>query len=198
MLASRMLWDKGVGEFVEAAQRLRFTHPQVRFVLVGAPDPGNPASVPEGRLRSWAAEGTVEWWGHREDMAAVLAQASVVVLPSYGEGLPKVLLEAAACGRPLVGSDAPGCREIVRDRLNGLLVPPRRVEELEHAIARLIDTPEWRRRLGAAGRELVVREFAEEIVVQKTFEVYRELLNQDVYCSRAGVAASEASRESLR
>lgn len=198
MLASRMLWDKGIGEFVEAARCLRQSHPDVRFVLVGAPDPGNPASVPEARLSDWANEGVIEWWGHREDMPAVLAQAAVVALPSYREGLPKVLLEAAACQRPLVGSNVPGCREIVRHGVNGLLVTARRSDELARAIARLIDAPEWRKRLGQASRELVLREFADEIVVDRTFEVYRELLGQSAVRSLRREAAGDFTLASAR
>lgn len=174
MLASRLLWDKGVGEFVEAARRLAG---RARFVLVGSPDPGNPASLPEARLRQWEKEGVVEWWGYSVDMAATLAQATIVCLPSYyREGLPKVLLEAMACGRPVITTDAPGCRDCVCDGDNGLLVPVRDADALARAIARLLDDAALRQRMGARSRERAVEEFSQERVIAATLAVYREVL----------------------
>ena len=123
VLAARMLWDKGVREFVEAARTLKLQGRALRFVLAGGPDPGNPASIPESVLLDWQAAGLVDWLGHVDDMPALLASADIVVLPSYREGLPKSLIEAAACARPLVTTDAPGCRDVVTDGVNGLLVP---------------------------------------------------------------------------
>jgi glycosyltransferase involved in cell wall biosynthesis len=175
ILASRMLRDKGVEEFVAAARLLRARGEPARFALVGDSDPGNPASIPEGRLRGWGESGVVEWWGQRSDMPEVFAAAHVVCLPSYREGLPKVLVEAAASGRAIVATDVPGCREIVRDGSNGVLVPPRDAPALAAAIARLLDDAPERARMGARGRELAEREFALELVVQQTLAVYREL-----------------------
>ncbi len=120
LLASRLLWDKGVGELVEASRRLKKDGIACRVVLVGVPDPGNPKAIPVSLLERWQAEGVVEWWGLRNDMPEVLKAASIVVLPSYREGIPKILLEAAASGRPIVTTDTPGCREIVRHGENGL------------------------------------------------------------------------------
>lgn len=177
MLPSRMLWDKGVGEFLEVARLVRAAHPKVRFVLVGSPDEGSSTAVPVSRLESWAREGVLEWWGHREDMPALLSQASIVVLPTtYPEGVPKVLLEAAASARAIVATDVPGCREIVRHEVNGLLVPPYDTAALARAIQVLLRSPELRERLGNTGREIAVTEFAEEIVVEQTLSLYRELL----------------------
>jgi glycosyltransferase involved in cell wall biosynthesis len=176
VLATRMLWEKGVGEFVNAANKLRESGVSARFVLVGDPDPANPASIPPAQLRAWVASGAVEWWGHRNDMPAVFALSNVVCLPSYGEGVPRVLVEAAACGRPIVTTDVPGCREVVRHGENGLLVPPRDPEALAEAIATLLKGPALRARMGARGREIAVQEFSEERVVRETLEVYRELL----------------------
>ena len=122
-MVSRLLWDKGVREFVDAAMLVRKARGDVVFTLVGTPDEENPASVSSEQVQSWAADGLVEWWGYREDVADVLACSHVAVLPSYGEGLPKTLLEAAACGRPIVATDVSGCREVVRHGGNGLLVP---------------------------------------------------------------------------
>lgn len=177
VLPSRMLWQKGVGEFVEAARLLRARGCAARFALVGDSDAGNPECVPPGQLERWAREGAVEWWGFRSDMPAVLAASHLVVLPSfYREGVPKALIEAAAAGRAIVTTDMPGCRDIVRDGVNGLLVAPRTVEPLAAAIGRLLAKPELRREMGLRGRELVVREFAVERVVEETLGVYRALL----------------------
>jgi len=177
VLPARMLWDKGVREFVEAAHLLRAAGREARFVLVGAPDTGNREAIPVERLDAWTREGPVEWWGHRRDMAAVLAGASVVVLPTYGEGLPKVLVEAGAAGRPIVATDVRGCREVVRPGVNGLLVPARDSTALARAIERLLQSPELRARLGRAGRLLAETEFAESVVVRQTLAVYRQLLD---------------------
>jgi len=177
MLASRMLWHKGVGEFVAAARNLKQRGVAVRFVLVGDPDPANPASIPRGLLESWHAEGVMEWWGHRNDMAQVFAQSHLVCLPSYyREGLPKVLLEAAACGRAIVATDMPGCREIVRHGDNGLLVPPRDPLALAQAIATLVEDPALRAQMGARGRQLAVNEFSSERITGEVLALYQTLL----------------------
>ena len=177
MLASRMLWEKGVGQFVDSARELRGRGVNARFVLVGRADDENPTGVPEAQLKAWVDEGVVEWWGNRGDMHDVLAQAAVVALPTfYKEGLPKVLLEAAASGKPLVATDIPGCREIVRPDVNGILIPPRDVPALTAALARLLAAPELRARLGAASRAVAEAEFTEARVVGQTLAIYRELL----------------------
>lgn len=177
LLASRLLWTKGVGDFAAAARLLRERGVAARCVLVGEPDPDNPDFVPEAELRAWEAAGDVEWWGRRDDMPDVLAGAHIVCLPSfYGEGVPKALIEAAACGRPIVTTDMPGCREIVRDGQNGLLVPPREPARLADALARLVGDPALRRQLGARGRERAVAEFGERQVIAATLAIYRQAL----------------------
>jgi glycosyltransferase involved in cell wall biosynthesis len=178
MLASRMLWDKGIKEFVEVARQLKTRGVDARFVLVGDTDPHNPSAISKEQLTAWQSEGLIEWWGRYDDMTAVLAQAHIVCLPSYREGLPKVLLEAASCGRPIVTTDTPGCREVVRNGENGLLVPVRSTVELADAIQRLIENSELRQKMGARGHEIVVSEFAVEKVVSETMTVYEELLKQ--------------------
>lgn len=175
MLASRMLWDKGVGEFVSAAGALRARGIAARFVLVGDGDADNPASIPDAQLKAWHDSGVVQCWGRCDNMPAALAEAHIVCLPSYREGLPKVLLEAAACARPLVATDAPGCREIVRDGENGLLVPLRDAASLADAIERLVGDRALRLRMGEKGRQMVESEFSEEKVAQQTLAVYREM-----------------------
>ena len=176
MLASRMLWDKGVGEFVEAAKILEQEGVETRFVLVGEGDSENPASISNSQLSEWNALDTVEWWGEKNDMHKVLTQAHIVCLPSYREGLPKVLLEAASCGRPIIATDVPGCREIVHNSENGILVPLRNANSLAGAIKELINNPKKRKIMGINGRRLVENEFSEEIVVNQTMKVYQELL----------------------
>jgi glycosyltransferase involved in cell wall biosynthesis len=175
VLASRMLWDKGVGEFVDAAGALRARGIAARFVLVGDGDADNPASIPDAQLKAWHDSGVVQCWGRCDNMPAALAEAHIVCLPSYREGLPKVLLEAAACARPLVATDAPGCREIVRDGENGLLVPLRDAASLANAIERLVGDRALRLRMGEKGRQMVESEFSEEKVAQQTLAVYREM-----------------------
>jgi glycosyltransferase involved in cell wall biosynthesis len=176
MLASRMLWDKGIGEFVKAARKLRAAGVSARFVIVGETDRGNPSAIPATQLREWADCGTVEWWGIQSDMRSVLAQSHIVCLPSLREGVPKILIEAAACGRPIVTTDAPGCREIVRHHENGLLVPVRDSAALANALRVLIDDPALRASLGRRSREIAVQEFSIERVIKETLGVYRELL----------------------
>jgi glycosyltransferase involved in cell wall biosynthesis len=147
-----------------------------RFVLVGERDPANPAAIPEPVLLEWQSSGAVEWRGHREDMPHVFAESSIVCLPSYREGLPKVLLEAAASGRPLVGTDVPGVREIVRHNQNGLLVPPRDSPALAGALRQLIENRELRLSMGRRGREIVVDEFSIERVIAASMRLYEEAL----------------------
>jgi glycosyltransferase involved in cell wall biosynthesis len=174
VLVARMLWDKGVGEFVGAARALR--NGNRRFLLVGAGDPQNPASISEDELRGWNDEGVVEWLGHRTDVATVLRGAHIACLPSYREGLPKSLLEALAAGLPIVATDVPGCREAVTDGVNGLLVPPRDASALAGALWTLIEDAELRRTFGAAGRKRAETEFASSIVIEQTLGLYRSMV----------------------
>ncbi|MBD7988316.1 glycosyltransferase family 4 protein [Luteimonas sp. Sa2BVA3] len=176
LLAARLLWDKGLAEYIAAARRLRDEGRTIEFLLAGDPDPGNPAAVPETTVREWVADGTVEWLGHVDDMPALFASVDMVVLPSYREGLPKGLIEAAACALPLVTTDVPGCRHVVTDGVDGLLVPARDADALARAIARLQDDPELATRLGKAARAKALAEFDEKIVIERTLAVYRELL----------------------
>ena len=176
VLPARLLQDKGVTDFVDAARRLRAAGAGVRCVLVGGLDADNPTALAKATVESWVEEGVVEWWGHRADMPAVLADAHVVCLPSYREGMPKALLEAAAAGRPIVATDVPGCRECVRPGETGLLVPVRDPVALAAAIASLLDDPERRRAMGRAGRALAEREFGVERVVAATLDAYRRCL----------------------
>ncbi len=180
LYAGRMLSSKGVPEFVQAAERLRGHGVRARFVLVGEPDPDNPASLTTSKLEEWHASGVVEWWGRRDDMPHVMTTAHIVCLPTtYGEGVPKVLLEAAACARPIVATDWPGCREVVIHDENGLLVPPRQVEVLAAGIRLLVEDPSLRTRFGAAGRKRVEQFFSLEAVAAQTQELYARALRAD-------------------
>ncbi len=176
VLVARMLRDKGVVEFVAAAHLLKQRGVEVRMQLAGPTDPDNPAAIDEATLRAWQAEGDIEWLGPVADMPALWARSHIAVLPSYREGLPKALLEAAASGRALVATDVPGCREIVRHEETGLLVPARDPAALADAIQRLANDGTLRRRLGANARAVAESEFAEAIVVRETTALYRDLL----------------------
>ena len=172
VMASRLLYDKGIREYVEAARIARQAGLHAKFLLVGAPDVGNPASVSPAELESWKTDGVVECLGHRKDIALIFSTANLVVLPSYREGLPKVLLEAAACGRAVITTDVPGCRDAICDGVTGLLVPAKNAQKLAEAIIRLISDSEERHRMGAAGRKLAEQEFAIERIVDAHLDVY--------------------------
>ena len=176
MLVGRMLWDKGVGEFIDAVVRLKQRGVRARFVLVGRCDQGNPSAIAETQIQRWMQEHSIEWWGHREDLPTVIGQATVVVLPSYREGLPKVLLEAAACGKAVIATDVPGCRSVVQHQKTGLLVPVRDAAALAEAMAELLGNADRRAVLGANARQFVVREHSSEKISVEFLALYRELL----------------------
>jgi glycosyltransferase involved in cell wall biosynthesis len=181
ILAARLLLDKGVSEFVEAARILHRRYygsaTVVRFVLVGEPDLYNPTSVTMAQLNAWVDEGAIEHWGHRSDMPAVLSAANIVTLPSYyGEGLPKVLIEAAACGRAVVTTDHPGCRDAIEPGVSGVLVPVRDAQALAAAIQDLLDDADKCAAMGHAGRDLAERAFDVNQVVAAHLQIYEELM----------------------
>ena len=176
VMASRLLTDKGIYQFVEAARILSSSGVKARFQLIGEPDPGNPQSVSQKTIREWTREGVVECLGFREDIPQIFSRAHIVTLPSfYGEGLPKVLVEAAACGRAVVTTDWPGCRDAIEPGDSGLLVTPRDSQALADALQRLVEDPDLRRRMGKAGRKLAEERFAIEKVVDAHLAIYREL-----------------------
>jgi glycosyltransferase involved in cell wall biosynthesis len=180
ILPARLLSYKGVGEFVEAARLLKASGTFARFALVGEGDPGNPASVPSSQLRQWESEGVVELLGWHDEMASVFARSHIICLPSHGgEGVPRSLMEAAACGRPIVTTDVPGCRDVVHDGDNGLLVPPQQVAPLAMALGKLIGDGDLRRAMGERGRARTVAEFSVEIVADETLRLYAELLGSN-------------------
>lgn len=175
VLVARMLWDKGVGELAEAAKLLQQRGTNVRIVLVGAPDPANPASIPESQLKAWNDAGLMEWWGRREDIADILKQSHIAVLPSYREGMPRSLLEAAAIGRPLVAFDAVGCRDLINDGENGFLVPFQDVNALADALEKLVNDPALRKRLGHQAREDIERTYSADAIRAQISQILTDL-----------------------
>ena len=175
LLPARLLWDKGLAEYVAAARQLKAEGRDIEFLLAGQVDPGNPASVPEATVRQWVEEGVLEWLGHVEDMPALFRSVDVVALPSYREGLPKGLIEAGASGCALVTTDVPGCREVVSGEKEGLKVPVRDATALACALARLDSDRALAARLGEAARRKALARFEVGAINAHTIGVYVEL-----------------------
>lgn len=176
LMAARLLYDKGVVEYIEAVRALRCQGVDARFLLAGDRDDGNPSSVTVHDLDAWKLKGEVEFLGFRKDMPILLSAANVVVLPSYREGLPRVLEEAAACGRAIVTTDVPGCRDAILPGVTGLLVPVRDASALAQAIRKLVEDRGLRQCMGIAGRDLAERCYSVESIVAAHLALYRELL----------------------
>jgi len=177
MLPARILWDKGINDFVNAAKAMKANFPKTRFVLVGSPDSHNPESVPMQKLNEWVSQEIIEWWGHHEVMENIYKLATIVCFPSYREGLPKSLLEAASCGVPIVTYDVPGSREVVIDQLNGMLVPLKNEVALQNAIQTLLNDSSLRESYGKSGRKLVIDKFSQEKIADETQALWEEVLN---------------------
>jgi glycosyltransferase involved in cell wall biosynthesis len=178
VVPARMLIDKGLREFVEAAKQLKAKGVQARFALVGGEDVGNPQSVPRAELDDWVRSGAIEWWGHRADMPEVLRQATVVCLPSYREGMPKALMEAAAIGRAIVTTDVPGCRDAVANGQIGRLVPVKNALALATAVGELLEDHLARHRLAEAAGRFALENFSDTSVLQKHLQLYDSLLSR--------------------
>jgi glycosyltransferase involved in cell wall biosynthesis len=175
VLAARMLWDKGIGEYVEAARQLKEKYKnKVNFILAGKVDEQNSTNIAEEQLLTWNKEGVTEWIGYQTNMAQVYRDAHIVVLPSYREGLPKSLIEACAIGRPIITTDVPGCRVVVDEGINGFLIPAKNSNALAIALEKLIDSKELRLEMGKKGRHLAEKEFSITSVLDKTFSIYEE------------------------
>ena len=167
LLVGRLLWDKGVGEYVEAARLVRGSFPEARFRLLGFLEVANRTAVPRSAVDSWVAEGLIDYLGESDDVRSALADADCVVLPSYREGLPRSLLEAAAMAKPLIATDVPGCRQVVEKGVNGLLCAARDPRSLAEAMLAMLRMPrDERLRLGAAGRAMVESRYDERIAVR--------------------------------
>jgi glycosyltransferase involved in cell wall biosynthesis len=173
--ASRFLKEKGIEIFADVARQLLHEGVAARFVLVGSIDPGNPSSISEAQVLEWTSEG-IENWGFRHDMSQVFQSCHLVCLPTYRrEGIPKVLIEAAASGRPIVTFDVPGCREIVRDGVSGIVVAPKDVNALKAAVRRILEDPQLRRRMGVEGRKHMESMFSLDHVIRQTLDTYAEV-----------------------
>ena len=177
ILPARMIWDKGIREFVEAATRIKEEGVKARFALIGSNDKGNPTCISFDQLTQWQKEGNVEWWGWQDDVPTIISMSHIVCLPSYREGLPKILIEAASCGRPIVTTDVPGCREVVTDGENGFLVPAKDPEKLKEALMKLIADEDLRNTMGEASREKAVHCFSNEIVNEGIYSIYQKALD---------------------
>lgn len=168
LLVARMLWDKGVGEYVEAARVLRQRFPRARFQMLGPTGVANPAVVPQATIEAWVAEGCVEYLGETDDVRGFIEQADCVVLPSYREGVPRVVLEAAAMCRPVITTDAPGCRDTVLDGQTGFICRAGDAQDLADRLERFLGlSPSQRRGMGLAGRTLMERRFDERLVISR-------------------------------
>ncbi len=176
VLIGRLLWDKGVGEYVEAARTLRARYPHARFQLLGPVGVDNPSAISREEVATWEREGVIEYLGETADVRPYIADADCVVLPSYREGVPRTLMEASAMGRPIVATDVPGCREVVADGVNGLLCKARDADSLEQALGRMLDLGDAERAaMATRGRKKIEKEFDERVVVQRYRELIREI-----------------------
>lgn len=176
MMASRLLRDKGVYEFISAAKKVKIRNQNIKFVLVGSPDLENPSSILPAEVNQWVTDGSIEYWGHQDDMPATISKATIVVLPSYREGLPKILIEAAACGRPVITTDVPGCRDAIIEKKTGLLVEKRNEKDLADKINYLISNIHMCTTMGAAGRSLVEEKFSEHLIAKQHMVLYKKLI----------------------
>lgn len=177
LLATRLLESKGVKEFVRASKLVNATTVRARFVLVGEVDLLNPESIQQQELDQWDRDGIIEVWGYRKNMHNILPLASIVVLPSYyGEGLPKILIEAAACGRAVITTNHPGCRDAIENNVTGLLIPIRDANAIAEAVSSLLDNPIYCKEMGYAGRKLAERKYSIEKVCEAHMRIYQDLL----------------------
>jgi len=176
ILPARMLWNKGVQDFVNCSKYFLNSHYSVRFALVGEPDFHNPESLTIDQLTEWVELGIVEWWEKKNNMLEVYHMADIVCFPSYHEGLPKALLEAASCEIPIVAYDVPGCREIVKDHLNGFLVPFKDEDALYLSVMKLLENSKLRIEMGQKGREIVIENFTENRISSETIKLWDEVL----------------------
>lgn len=175
VLPSRLLREKGVLEFVEASRILKSRGIVARMALVGTADYKNPSAISENEIKQWVAEGAIEWWGHREDMSAVFRTAAIVCLPSYREGMPKVLLEAAAAGKPAVTTDVQGCREAIVPGRTGLLIKPRDPVALADSLQQLLQSQQLQSDFGSAARKLAEEKYGIDAVIKTTLSIYSSL-----------------------
>lgn len=179
LLASRMLWDKGIKEFVKSSQIVKSVYGNSKFILAGKIDYENPNYVSIEYLKNLNKENNVRWIGYQSDMVNLVSKASIVVLPtSYGEGVPRVLIEAASMEKPIITTNTSGCKDIVKDGYNGIIIPTASSDRLADAIIFLLNNPNIMKEYGKNGRKLVIKEFSEKIVIRDTIKVYQKILNK--------------------
>lgn len=177
LMAARLLWDKGVQEFVDASKALQQQNKHVEFWLAGLPDKENPQWVPEEELNAWEAQRLIQWLGHCSDMPDLLQKVDIATLPThYNEGLPRFLVESAASGLPLIATDIPACRAIVKDGVNGIIIPTQNADALANAISRLIDDNTLRSNMSEASRSIALSEFDEKQVLKEWLSLYKKLI----------------------
>jgi glycosyltransferase involved in cell wall biosynthesis len=176
LCATRLLWDKGIGEFIEAARILKKSGMPIECLLAGSPDAGNPSSIDAHYLMSWVNEGCIEYLGVVENIAGLLSEVDLVALPSYREGFPRGLLEASACGLPIITTDVAGCRSMVKNGVNGLIIPPRNPQALAQAIIYCAENPDLCSQMGDVGRRLVMDFYSDGVIIRQTVSIYREIL----------------------
>lgn len=187
LLVARMLWDKGVGEYVAAARAVKATFPNARFQLLGSLASDNPSAISREQVDEWVKEGVIAYLGTTDDVRPYLAQADCVVLPSYREGVPRALLEAAAMARPLISTDAPGCRDAVVNGDTGFMCRPRNANDLARSIKRFLAlTIAERRTMGDRGRAFVEQHFDERMVVDRYLHVVRGVANRQQIADAVG------------
>jgi glycosyltransferase involved in cell wall biosynthesis len=188
VLIGRLLWDKGVGEYVEAARMLRTRYPHARFQLLGPVGVDNPSAITQADIDGWLKEGVIEYLGEAHDVRPVIASADCVVLPSYREGVPRTLMEASAMGRPIVATDVPGCREVVDDSVTGLLCEVKNAQSLSAKLAQILEMSEAaRREMGLRGRDKVVAEFDEALVIERYRQTLYALTGSDKFAGSEGI-----------
>ena len=173
LLSARLLWEKGIDDFVQAARLVKQAYPATQFQLLGKRDERNPNVIPQEVLDRWEDEKIINWLGEVSDVRPIVAKADIIVLPSYyREGVPRALLEASAMGKPIITTDTVGCRDVVEQGKNGILVPIKDPQALASAMIRLIENPAMRWSMGKAGREKVVKNFNEQVVIDRILESY--------------------------
>ncbi|MCX7795441.1 MAG: glycosyltransferase family 4 protein [bacterium] len=179
LLIARLLWDKGIGEFIESARRVKAKYPSTEFWLLGPIDKANPTAIPIEVIKGWEGEGIIKYLGVTDDVRPFICQSDVVVLPSYREGVPRSLLEAISMGKPIITTDTVGCREVVEDNKNGFLVKVKDVESLINAMIRFIElSEEERRQMGGYSRKKAIEEFDEKLIINRYLEIIREVLGE--------------------
>ena len=171
-MATRLLRDKGIYEFVEAAKIIGKLDPEIQFWIAGEPDPGNPSSVSTESIERWHDYKNLAVLGHRSDMLSLYQKSDILVLPSYREGLPRCLIEACACGLAIIATDVPGCNEVIIDGQNGLLVSPRNAQQIADGIRELANSPDRRDQMGALSRTRAVRLFDQKQINDQTISLY--------------------------